>query len=362
MKKFYGFFDNGKYKVGCNGGTIYVYDQNENELAKFKGFSCTYKGAFRPGTNVFVAKSIVDHLLVFDLDKLSLVKKIKFSRVGGCQDEGFAFSSTGDLFYEETCYLYDLGVISGSDQNGAMQVNQPITRGQLAKAAFRGVYSIKGRDVENATIPSDNFPIIYEDLINANQDYSRAARALLYLEYGDGVAPFDRDRVYFAQAENITRLHTLKVLMETFNIQPNVTGTNNPFPSDSEVATIASKNPVMMGYIRKAASLGIITTQSTFKPNDPCKRGEAFAMLTRIMQKVDAGTIADPNPNPGDYFQPLNTTLQTISLGLGLPLGNFNHYTKSHRIYSSVRFDIISIVGNIGEKSEIDHIIDVALL
>lgn len=99
MKKFYGFFDNGKYKVGCNGGTIYVYDQNENELAKFKGFSCTYKGAFRPGTNVFVAKSIVDHLLVFDLDKLSLVKKIKFSRVEGAQDEGFAFSSTGDLFY-----------------------------------------------------------------------------------------------------------------------------------------------------------------------------------------------------------------------------------------------------------------------
>lgn len=43
-------------------------------------------------------------------------------------------------------------------------------------------------------------------------------------------------------------------------------------------------------------------------------------------------------------------------------LSAINHYAKSHRIYSSVRFDIISIVGNIGEKSEIDHIIDVALL
>ena len=43
-------------------------------------------------------------------------------------------------------------------------------------------------------------------------------------------------------------------------------------------------------------------------------------------------------------------------------LSAINHYTKSHRIYSQVRFDIISIVGNIGEKSEIDHIIDVALL
>jgi len=246
--------------------------------------------------------------------------------VGDCT---FPDLPTTNDFYEPTCYLYNLGVISGSDQNGAMQVENPITRGQLAKAAFRGVYSIKGRDVDNATIPSDNFPIIYEDLINTNQDYSRAARALLYLEYGDGVAPFDRDRVYFAQAENITRLHTLKVLMETFNIQPNVTGTNNPFPSDADVVSIASKNPVMMGYIRKAVSLGIITTtQGTFRPNDNCKRGEAFTMLARIMQKVDNG-VTDPNPNPGDYFQPLNTTLQTISLGLGLPLGNFNHYTKS---------------------------------
>ena len=43
-------------------------------------------------------------------------------------------------------------------------------------------------------------------------------------------------------------------------------------------------------------------------------------------------------------------------------LSAINHYTKSHRIYCHVRFDIISIVGNIGEKPEIDHIIDVALI
>ena len=38
-----------------------------------------------------------------------------------------------------------------------------------------------------------------------------------------------------------------------------------------------------------------------------------------------------------------------------------NHYVKSHPA-SNVRFDIISIVGTIGSKPEIDHIIDVALL
>ena len=39
-----------------------------------------------------------------------------------------------------------------------------------------------------------------------------------------------------------------------------------------------------------------------------------------------------------------------------------NHYVKTHHTGSSVRFDIISIVGNMGGKPEIDHIIDVALI
>ena len=39
-----------------------------------------------------------------------------------------------------------------------------------------------------------------------------------------------------------------------------------------------------------------------------------------------------------------------------------NHYVKTHHFGSSVRFDIISIVGTIGSKPEIDHIIDVALI
>ncbi len=97
MKKYYGFFDNGKYKVGCNGGSIYVFDQENTELAKFEGLSNTYKGAFRPGTNLFVAKSISGLLVVYDLDKLSLIRKIDIH--ASAQDEGFAFSAAGDLFY-----------------------------------------------------------------------------------------------------------------------------------------------------------------------------------------------------------------------------------------------------------------------
>ena len=39
-----------------------------------------------------------------------------------------------------------------------------------------------------------------------------------------------------------------------------------------------------------------------------------------------------------------------------------NHYVKSHHINGELRFDVISIVGNIGSKPEIDHIKEVALI
>ena len=243
--------------------------------------------------------------------------------------------STSD-FYQPTCYLYKLGVITGSDVNGKMEVESNLRRAHLAKIAFRGVYSIKNRTVPS-TVPSDIYPTIYSDLTDNTTYYYQAARALLYLEYGDGITPFDRNRLEFAPEENITRVHTVKVLLETFNIKPDMSDTRNPFPNDEDVVSLAQKNPLMMGYIRKAAEIGIIRSDITrFRPYDNCLRGEAFTMLARIMQKVDLGLIDDPNPMQGDYFEPLNTTLETISLGLGLQLGNFNHYTKSSFTLSGV--------------------------
>lgn len=98
MRKFWGFYDNGKYRVGCNGSTIYVYDQENNELAKFKDIPYAYVGDFQPETNIFVAKSTAGFLAVYDLDEMKLVKKIKITRIEA-QDEGFAFSPDGKYFY-----------------------------------------------------------------------------------------------------------------------------------------------------------------------------------------------------------------------------------------------------------------------
>lgn len=223
-------------------------------------------------------------------------------------------------------YLNGLGIIEG--ENGLLLPNRDITRSEVAKTSLYGIYM--GKANVPTDIPSDLFPSVYYDLQDPSTYYYRAAKALLYLEYGDGITPFDRNRLAFEPEGQIARDHVLKVLMEAFNIQPDLTSTDNPFPNDANVVQLASTQPRLMGYIRKAAQLGIISTANDeFRPYAYCTRGEAFVMLYRIMKKIESGEIENPDPQDDDFFQPLNTTLKTIALGTGLELGNFQHYTKT---------------------------------
>lgn len=98
MRKFWGFYINEKYSIGCNGGTVYVYDSNGKELAKFKDFPYAYKAAFKPNSNIIAVKSTAGYLGFYNLEQLSLIKRVIASRQGA-QDEGFAFSPDGNFFY-----------------------------------------------------------------------------------------------------------------------------------------------------------------------------------------------------------------------------------------------------------------------
>ena len=239
-------------------------------------------------------------------------------------------------YFDALEFLCERGVLNGSGMDGRVAVNDDITRAQMAKVAFWGLYLLEGVTIPSVFV-STLFPTVYQDLNKKTDDnvyYYEPARALLYLDYGDGVTPFDRNRLSFKPADNIARIHVLKVLMETFNIAPNVTGTNNPFPDDKDAVSLMNNDPRKFGYLRKAAALGIVSTpnngQNTqFRPYDNCTRGEAFLMLYRIMQKIEANKIDMPVPDEKAYFEPLNLTLTTLARGVDFQMGNFNHYTKS---------------------------------
>ncbi|MCM1226815.1 MAG: hypothetical protein NC320_05235 [Clostridium sp.] len=100
MRKFWTYIKNDDFFVGCSGQTVYVYDKNENELAKFKDIKYAYDAAFSPTENILAVKSTEVWLAFYSLDSMELIKKIRLRKPNSQpQDQGFAFSPDGSLFY-----------------------------------------------------------------------------------------------------------------------------------------------------------------------------------------------------------------------------------------------------------------------
>lgn len=99
MKKFWSYVSNGSYSVGCTGQTVYVYDKNENEIAKFKSIPYSYTPMISPDGKIFVVKTTTGRMSVYSLETMSLIRKFRCSKVDCGADDGFCFSPDGKLFY-----------------------------------------------------------------------------------------------------------------------------------------------------------------------------------------------------------------------------------------------------------------------
>lgn len=95
---FIGFYDNGTYRVGCNGTTVYVFNSDSSERGQFRDFPYAYYAAFMPGRNIIAVKSTANRLAFYDLDTMTLLAKHRLA-YNGCQDDGFTFSADGTRFY-----------------------------------------------------------------------------------------------------------------------------------------------------------------------------------------------------------------------------------------------------------------------
>ena len=98
MRKFWGSVTNGDYTIGCTGQTVHLFDKNNNEIAKFKDIIYAYAPILSPDGKIFVVKSTAGMLAVYSLETFSLIKKFRFSKVNGAQDDGFCFSDDGKQF------------------------------------------------------------------------------------------------------------------------------------------------------------------------------------------------------------------------------------------------------------------------
>lgn len=107
MPRFWSYISNGQYSVGCTGQTVYVYNSEGTELAKFKDIKYGYTPLFSPDGEKLVVKSTEGRLAVYSLTEMRLLKKFRFTKEHGGQDYNMCFSPDGKLFYNIEVHPYD---------------------------------------------------------------------------------------------------------------------------------------------------------------------------------------------------------------------------------------------------------------
>ena len=159
MRKFWTFLDNGTYRVGCNGGTLYVYDQNNRELAKFKDLTYAYTGAFHPGKNLFALKSTGGGLAFYDLDEMRLCAGIRSANEIAAEYHAMAdagaisFSSVSSS--DKTVPVLGIPSVAGSPE-GAFTVSVEVSENTPAS-----IVCIVGETEVAMTTSGASLPAIY---------------------------------------------------------------------------------------------------------------------------------------------------------------------------------------------------------
>ncbi|MCB0518458.1 MAG: hypothetical protein KDD27_05950, partial [Saprospiraceae bacterium] len=224
--------------------------------------------------------------------------------------------------YNAASCLCQLGFVQpqpyGAGNSNGVNPAAEIYRADLAKLVYYAVY--KG-NLPNPD-PSKFFPNPFVDLQSqfSGNPYYDFAKALSYLEFGDGVAPFDRDFLNFLPYGNIQKRYALKVLLEAFNIAPD----------NSNGGTIQNVSPGddAYGYVHKAWDMQLITSPGG-NATLPVTRQDVFIILHRLILNTGNGgcntSYTAPTIMASSYFHPGNFTTANLARAVGTGEGYFSH-------------------------------------
>ncbi len=289
-----------------------------------------------PVTVYVSSPTAIDSLLdVSHLDSGKHLLHARFRKVGGLWSSLFSKEFLKNDYASINCAFVPA---SDSEAVKATQLfcQMGILRSNNSECVDLNTSLFKRKDLAALTMRAlvgnpDNFPLakplpsLFGDLqqeTTANQCYYSAAKLLSYLDYGDGIAPFNASRLNFNPSDTIVRGYALKVLMEAWDIKPDP---NLPNPFDDLVP-----GAEVNGYILKAAQLGLIKRPDVYGPNfasfrpfRAVTRDEAFIMLYRILM-----TAARPEVSASDLFLPFNRS-NMAGNNPGMMEGNFSSYGEA---------------------------------
>lgn len=217
-------------------------------------------------------------------------------------------SSTPELFCS-VGYLCSEGILD--DDDGNFQPTENIIREDLAKILFISLYGD-----EMTTTVADSFPTPFADLQGSWIEYYKYAKAMSYLEYGDGISVFDRDFYLYRPGDPVLRREMAKAVVEAYNL-PLSTNTT-PYFTD-----VSQGDPGFV-YVQTLRDNNLVMSSATFNPTALTTRAEAFLIIYRATCNANIATPAE-----ADYFKPGNYHPFNLNNKPSLSDANFDAYSKT---------------------------------
>ncbi|NNE16714.1 MAG: hypothetical protein HKN51_17150 [Saprospiraceae bacterium] len=218
--------------------------------------------------------------------------------------------------FEAAQCLCDLGYIT--PQNGNVNPDSPIIREDLAKVVYYTLY--RG----DAASPAVDFPVPFTDLDDSAQPYYKYAKALSYLEYDDGISPFNRTFTNFYPGNNIQMRYALKVILEAFDITIN-------YGNGGTIQNVSYGDDAYE-YVYTAWQMNLITSPTADATQNAIRRN-IFIVLDRLLEYgscTDCQQDCWPLPNNSvDYFIPGSFTLNSLARSVNMSEGYFDQYQKT---------------------------------
>ena len=99
IKKYWTHIKTNKYDIYLTSKTVYIFNKDGRVIKKFKDLDYGYMGCVSPNEDLLVVKSSSGRIAVYSLDELELIKKFRFSKIDGSQDDNFIFSPDGKYIF-----------------------------------------------------------------------------------------------------------------------------------------------------------------------------------------------------------------------------------------------------------------------
>lgn len=103
--KFWTYLKTDKYNIGLTSKAVYVFDKQGNEVTKFSDLNYAHHGCVSHNQDLLAIKSTEGRIAVYSLEKLVLIKKFRFSKIDGGQDDNFIFSPDDKYLYNIECHV-----------------------------------------------------------------------------------------------------------------------------------------------------------------------------------------------------------------------------------------------------------------